>query len=163
MTQAQTEWVYVLYDGEVVWHQHLNLGRVALSASDNVIFTADGDMYIVTLLDNRDVVAIRFGGFAAPPVGLRANQIYRFREEPSVQEKAQLRLEAEQVAQLECRRRAEGLNQMHLLANLRPLVVPGAVGGALVPPRGPAVGALRGAAAPPGAQPAADEAAGTWQ
>ena len=148
-----TRWVYVFYAGEVVWHQHLNLGRVALSEGDHIVYTADGDLYIVTLTNSPDVQAARFGAFDPPPPGSDVNQVYRFAAEPTDAEVAQLTAEAEQVALAECRRRAQAVGNPGLLVNLRALVTPG--GGAAhqpVAPAGPAVGLLRGA---PGAAAAA--------
>eukprot|EP00959_Pyramimonas_sp_CCMP1952_P228110 4769885-Pyramimonas_sp.AAC.1 len=57
---ATSRWVYVFYAGEVVWRQHLNLVRVALSEADHVIYTAESDLYIVALDNNADVQAARF-------------------------------------------------------------------------------------------------------
>ncbi|CAK0911875.1 unnamed protein product [Prorocentrum cordatum] len=160
---ATSRWVYVFYAGEVVWRQHLNLVRVALSEADHVIYTAESDLYIVALDNNADVQAARFGAFNPPPPGIAGNQVYGFRAEPTDAELAQLTLEAEQIATAECRTRAAAIGNLDLLTNLRPLVAPGG-GGAVAPiaPAGPALGLLRGAAALPAGAPGGDPA-GVWR
>ncbi|CAK0836324.1 unnamed protein product [Prorocentrum cordatum] len=160
---ATTRWVCVFYAGEVAWHQHLNLGRVALSEADHVIYTADGDLYIVALANNADVQAARFGAFNPPPPGIAGNQVHGFRAEPTDAELAQLTLGAEQIATAECRTRAAAIGNLGLLTNLRPLVAPGG-GGVVAPvaPAGPALGLLRGAAALPAGAPGGDPA-GVWR
>ncbi|CAK0900124.1 unnamed protein product, partial [Prorocentrum cordatum] len=139
------------------------LGRVALAEADRVIYAADGDLCMVAPANDPDVQAARFGSLDPPPPGIAANQVYRFRAEPTGAELAQLTLEAEQVASGECRRRAQAVGNLGLLTYLRPLVTP--VGGlAVVPvaPAGPASGLLRGAV-PAGGGPAAGDPAGAWR
>ncbi|CAK0878156.1 unnamed protein product [Prorocentrum cordatum] len=166
---ATTQWVYVWYAGENKWHQHLNLGRIALSRSDHVIYTADGDMYIIQIQDNPDIQATRFGTYATPPVGLRRADVYGFRQEPTQAEVRQLVVEAEEVAGQECRRRAELIGDLQVLRGLKVLVPPGgaAAAGPAAPPPGPAVGLLRGRAAAAGATPRAGGVAdvndGVWR
>ena len=159
-----TRWVYVFYAGEVVWHQHLNLGRVALSEGDHVVYTADGDLYIVTLTNSPDVQAARYGAFDPPPPGINVNEIYRFAAEPTDAEVAQLTAEAEQVALTECRRRAQEIGNPGLLVNLRALIIPGGgIAHQPVAPAGPAVGLLRGAPPAAAAAAAAADPAGVWR
>ncbi|CAK0901659.1 unnamed protein product, partial [Prorocentrum cordatum] len=107
------------------WHQHLNLGRVGLSRSDHVFYTADADLYIISLSDNPDIQAARFGTFAVPPIGIRRADIYAFRAEPTQAEVRQLVAEAEEVAGQECRRRAELIGDLQVLRGLKVLVPPG--------------------------------------
>ncbi|CAK0874607.1 unnamed protein product, partial [Prorocentrum cordatum] len=154
----------VFYAGEVAWNRHLNLGRVALLEGDHVIYTADGDLYIVTVSNCPDAQAARFGGHGPPPPGIDPQQVYRFRAEPTDAEVAQLTAEAEQVALAECRRRAQATGNPELLVNLRPLVLPGggAAAALAIAPAGPAVGLLRGAPVGAAAAPAA-EPAGAWR
>ncbi|CAK0846709.1 unnamed protein product, partial [Prorocentrum cordatum] len=131
----------------VVWHQHVNLGRVALSEADHVIYTADGDLYIIALANNADVQAAQFGAFDQPPPGIAPNLVYRLRAEPTGARPAHGGGGAGGVAMGECRRRAQAIGNLGLLANLRPLVTP--CGGAAVvtiAPAGPALGLSRGAA-----------------
>ncbi|CAK0799768.1 unnamed protein product, partial [Prorocentrum cordatum] len=142
----------------------LNMGRVALSEGDHVIYTADGDLYIVTVSNCPDVQAARFGGYDPPPPGIDPKQVHRFRAEPTDAEVAQLTAEAEQVALAECRRRAQAIGNPELLVNPRPLVLPGggAAAALAIAPVGPAVGLLRGAPVGAAAALAADPA-GVWR
>eukprot|EP00959_Pyramimonas_sp_CCMP1952_P090517 1894908-Pyramimonas_sp.AAC.1 len=146
------EWAFVLYgDDEHLWHQRLILGLVGLSDSSYVILTPDGDVYAEDYGDDSvDVAAVRFSGaWAAVPAGVPPERVYRFRQQPTAQERARALADAQAEAQAECQRIAAARGDPGLLANLvflRPLPVPG---GAAAAPRAPRIGPLQGAA--PGA------------
>ena len=80
--------------------QHLVLGRVALSASDFVILTPDGDLYVADYGDgNPDVQAVRYcDSHDKRPVGV-PNNVYRFRRPPTDAEMTQLTNEAKLLAE----------------------------------------------------------------
>ncbi|CAK0813222.1 unnamed protein product, partial [Prorocentrum cordatum] len=146
------EWAFVLYaDDEHLWHQRLILGLVGLSDSSYVILTPDGDVYSEDYGDDSvDVAAVRFSGaWAAVPAGVPPERVYRFRQQPTAQERARALADAQAEAQAECQRIAAARGDPALLANLvflRPLPV---AGGAAAAPRAPRIGPLQGAA--PGA------------
>ncbi|CAK0886194.1 unnamed protein product, partial [Prorocentrum cordatum] len=134
-----------------LWHQRLILGLVGLSDSSYVILTPDGDVYAEDYGDDSvDVAAVRFSGaWAAVPAGVPPERVYRFRQQPTAQERARALADAQAEAQAECQRIAAARGDPGLLANLvflRPLPVPG---GAAAAPRAPRIGPLQGAA--PGA------------
>ena len=148
---GRLEWAYVLYAvaGPPLWHQRLVLGRVALSASDVIGLTPDGELYVDDYGEgNADIAAVRYGSYAEPPLGIPRLQCYRFRAEPTEAEVRRLRAEAELLAQEECRRRAASLGRPGLLVGLRVLVPVLAPATAVAQPARPSVGLLRGQAAP---------------
>ncbi|CAK0902508.1 unnamed protein product [Prorocentrum cordatum] len=146
------EWAFVLYaDDEHLWHQRLILGLVGLSDFSYVVLTPDGDVYAEDYGDDSvDVAAVRFSGaWAAVPAGVPPGRVYRFRQQPTAQERARALADAQAEAQAECQRIAAARGDPGLLANfvfLRPLPVPG---GAPAAPRAARIGPLQGAA--PGA------------
>ena len=99
-----TRWGYVLYQGDQLWHQRLIHGRVALSASNYVVYSPDFDVQVENYgNDNEDITAVRYGVFGEPPLGVPRVAVYRFAEEPVGQELADLRREAMLLAEQECR------------------------------------------------------------
>jgi len=161
--QPTSDWAYVLYavPGAPLWHQRLVLGKVALSASDYVIASPDGDVYIENYgPDNQDIAAVRFGVHAQPPFGVGRQQCYRFAQVPTNAEMQGLRREAEQLAEEECRQRAAAIGNSGLLKGLRCLASVAAVASVAGAAAAPPMGILRGAAAPP---PAAGQPEGVWR
>ena len=159
---APTDWAYVLYavPGPPLWHQRLVLGKVALSASDYVIVTRDGDVYVENYgADNEDIAAVRFGVFAAPPFGVQRAQCYRFAAAPGANDLAGLRREGERLAEEECRQRANAIGNPGLMRGLRCLAAVAAAGAVVNAAAAPQVGVLRGQAAPA----AAVAAEGVWR
>ena len=119
------EWAYVLYAGagQQLWHQRWVAGRVALSASDCITLSPDGDLVVEDFGgDNADIAAVRWGGFDQPPIGVPRGSVYRFRQRLEAAELLQRRRESELVAEQECRRRAIAIGQLQLLNGISWLV-----------------------------------------
>ena len=88
-----SEWGYVLYGvaGRRLWHQRLLLGTVqGSSASEYPEVTPDADIYLDDLGGtDPDIMATRVGTERwPPPLGLSANEVYRFAREPSAAQRA---------------------------------------------------------------------------
>ena len=84
------EWGWLRYDGDDLVHQRWVSGRVALSASEYVGTTPDGDTYIEKYdeNDNDDVDLVRWSaGWNDVPNGVNLARVYRFRQEPTAAEK----------------------------------------------------------------------------
>ena len=132
---------------------------MALSASEFAIVTPDDDVYVEQYGgQDDDIEAVRWSApWNQPPRGVPSNLVYRFRTEPTPDERAAYRQQASVEAAAVCRERALATGQPQLLVNLQPLAPvaggPAAPGAAFLPP--PA-GVLRGAL--PAARPANQEA-----
>ncbi|CAK0891391.1 unnamed protein product, partial [Prorocentrum cordatum] len=137
------------------------VGRVALSASEYVGTTPDGDTYIKNYDEgaNEDVDLVRWSaGWIAVPPGVDPARVYRFRLEPVAAQKQVYLRDAELLAQQRCQHFAAQLGRPDLLAAPGFLaLIPGGHGAAAPAPAGAAAGApapgplpgvLQGAAAP---------------
>ena len=162
---------WLRYDGDDLVHQRWVSGRVALSASEYVGTTPDGDTYIEKYdeNDNDDVDLVRWSaGWNDVPVGVDPARVYRFRVEPTAAEKQIYLRDAEILADQRCRAVAAAIGRPDLLTvpGFRALVPggPGAVAAvvAVAAPAaaaGPRPGVLQGVAP----QAAAADAGSRWR
>ena len=116
------QWAFVKYRGQELWHQRWVAGRVALSASEFAIATPDDDVYVEQYGgQDDDIEAVRWSAqWNQPPRGVPANLVYRFRNEPTPDERAAYRQQASVEAAAVCRERVLATGQPQLLVNLQP-------------------------------------------
>lgn len=100
-------WAFVRYAGENLYHQRLVIGRLALSVSESVVLTPDGDLYIEDYGEAADAPeSVRWlTGYSQRPVGV-PGPYYLFSAAPTHDELEEAREEAEVVAAEELRRRS---------------------------------------------------------
>ena len=146
------QWGWLRYVGDDLVHQRWVSGRVALSASEYVGTTPDGDTYIERYdeANNDDIDQVRWSaGWNAVPVGVDPARVYRFRAEPVAAEKQVYLRDAELLAQQRCQDLAAQLGRPDLLAAAGFVaLIPGGHGAAAPVAAGAAV-----AAAAPGPLP----------
>ena len=128
------EWGWLRYDGDDLVHQRWVSGRAALSVSEYVGTTPDGDTYIEKYdeSENDDVDLVRWSaGWNDVPNGVNPARVYRFRQEPTAAEKQIYLRDAEILADQRCRAVAAAIGRPDLLTTpgFRALVPggPGAV------------------------------------
>ncbi|CAK0910921.1 unnamed protein product [Prorocentrum cordatum] len=167
------EWGWLRYVGDNLFHQRWVSGRVALSASEYVGTTPDGDTYIEKYDENHneDVDLVRWSArWNDVPNGVNPARVYRFREEPTAVEKHVVLRDAELLADHRCRVVAATIGRPDLLTapGFRALV-PGGPSGAAPAAAAAAAGPVAAAGPRPGVlqgvapQAAAADAGTRWR
>ena len=143
-----TNWAFVLFPGEDLWHQRRVLGRVALSVSEFVIVTPDHDVYMEDYADdNEDVSAVRWANaWDHVPLGVPAARVYRFAAAPDEAAVVGYMQDGEFEAARLCREHAARMGRPELLEGLRALA-PLRAGSVRAVAVRPDMGVLRGACA----------------
>jgi len=98
--------VYILYDGDHLWHERLLLGRVGTSAANRwLVLTPDRDMYVEELGRNKeDIEALRLASPDGCPPGVAAADTYNFVARPDAAEMMQIRQQARLIIESEALR-----------------------------------------------------------